>query len=119
MSSNSASPVGSSTSRSGTEMPSIFAWRSRTIRSWFFGSYEMFPEPFAFSRPPMRCSRPGVPGTANWRASVSGSRAYGSKFSPALARVWSIGAYSVTSGMRHGSEPLAMAPSDRMMTGVR
>ena len=33
-----ASPSGSSTSRSGTAMPSIFAWRARTIRSWLSGS---------------------------------------------------------------------------------
>ena len=33
--------------------------------------------------------------------------------------VWSIFGYALMSGIRHGSEPLAMAPSDRMMTGVR
>ena len=33
--------------------------------------------PSAFSSPPIRCSSPGVPGTAHGRASVSGSRAYG------------------------------------------
>ena len=31
----------------------------------------------AFSRPPIRCSSPGVPGDAHFRASVSGSRSYG------------------------------------------
>jgi len=28
------------------------------------------------------------------------------------------GAYWLTSGMRHGSDPLAIAPSDKMTTGV-
>ncbi|SHY79279.1 Uncharacterised protein [Mycobacteroides abscessus subsp. abscessus] len=46
-------------------IPSILSWRNRTMRSWLAGSYEILPEPLAFSRPPMRCSRPGVPGTAN------------------------------------------------------
>ena len=39
----------------------------------------------AFSRPPIRCSRPAVPGIAHGRASVSGSRRKGSK--GALARL--------------------------------
>ena len=38
----------------------------------------------AFSMPPMRCSRPGVPGTAHGRARVSGSRRYGWKTVVAL-----------------------------------
>ncbi len=66
----------------------------------------------------MRCSRPGVPGTANWRASVSGSRAYGWNGSSGLAKVCSIGGSEPTSGIRHGSEPLAIAPSDNTITGV-
>ena len=33
--------------------------------------------PSAFSRPPMRCSRPAVPGMAHGRARVSSSRRYG------------------------------------------
>src|SRR5437763_652681 len=37
----------------------------------------MLPVLSAFSIPPMRCSSPGVPGTAHARASVSGSRRYG------------------------------------------
>ena len=44
----------------------------------------------------MRCSRPGVPGMANWRARVSGSRAYGWTFSPSLARFRSIGSNDLT-----------------------
>ena len=45
-------------------MPSTLAWRMRTMRSWLVGSYEMFPVPSCFSNPPMRCSSPAVPGTA-------------------------------------------------------
>ncbi len=67
----------------------------------------------------MRCSRPGVPGTANWRARVSGSRAYGAKSSPSCAMLVWIGSKLPTCGMRHGSEPLAIAPSDSRITGVR
>src|SRR5881392_363056 len=37
----------------------------------------MLPVGSAFSMPPMRCSSPGVPGTAHGRASVCGSRRYG------------------------------------------
>ena len=40
--------------------------------------------PSAFSMPPMRCSRPGVPGMAHGRASVSGSRLNG-RNSPSVA----------------------------------
>ena len=35
--------------------------------SWLSGSYETFPVPSAFSSPPIRCSRPGVPGIARPR----------------------------------------------------
>ena len=47
--------------------------------SWLSGSYETFPVPSAFSSPPIRCSRPGVPGIAHGRARVSASRRYGRK----------------------------------------
>ena len=44
--------------------------------------------PSCFSMPPMRCSRPGVPGTAHGRASVCGSRRYGQNTSvPSASRV--------------------------------
>src|SRR3954465_7764983 len=90
----------------------------------------MAPDPLAPSRPtlrgsgpagsgpPLGCSRPGVPGTANWRARVSGSRAYGWNGSPVLAKTCLIGLNELTSGMRHGSEPLGIAPSDSRITGV-
>ena len=55
----------------GTSMPATFCARSCVIRSWFSASYETLPVSFAFSSPPMRCSRPGVPGIAHGRASVS------------------------------------------------
>ena len=58
-------------------MPATFCARSCVIRSWFSGSYATLPVSFCFSSPPMRCSRPGVPGIAHGRASVSGSRLYG------------------------------------------
>ena len=71
--------------------------------------------PSCFSMPPIRCSRPAVPGTAHGRASVSGSRRNGQKtslpssstlFGPA-AKFGAISGRSATSGMRQGSEPLA------------
>ncbi len=73
--------------------------------------------PSAFSMPPMRCSRPGVPGIAHGRASVSGSRWYGQELSLPSAPASRSGlanenssrslGRSATSGMRQGSEPLA------------
>ena len=57
------------------------------MRSWLSGSYEMLPVTSAFSSPPMRCARPGVPGSAHGRASVSGSRRYGWKVSPSFGAV--------------------------------
>ena len=47
----------------------------------------MLPVPSSFSMPPMRCIRPGVPGIAHGRASVSGSRRYGQNSSPWLGSV--------------------------------
>ncbi len=64
----------------------------------------------AFSSPPMRCSRPAVPGIAHGRARVSGSRAKGWNSAPfALAKSTNgrRSGRSSTSGMRHGSAPLA------------
>ena len=72
-------------------IPATFCARSRVIRSWFSGSYEMFPVRSAFSRPPMRCSSPGVPGTAHGRASVCSSRRYGRNSSPAFGSVAKVG----------------------------
>ena len=43
--------------------------------------------PSCFSMPPMRCSRPGVPGTAHGRARVCGSRLYGQNTSVPSASV--------------------------------
>ena len=71
---------------------------------------------FAFSMPPIRCCRPAVPGMAQGRARVSGSRLYGRKTSlPALsvalvvvANSGSIGGIADRSGTSHGSAPLAM-----------
>ena len=71
--------------------------------------------PSAFSMPPMRCSRPGVPGTAHGRASVSGSRRYGQNSVLPSSLVWLCSLANATrrsgsestSGIRHGSEPLA------------
>ena len=75
----------------------------------------MLPEPSAFSMPPMRCSSPGVPGTAQGRANVCGSRLYGQKTSVPSASTWLVAVANSTarsgssdmSGTRHGSEPLA------------
>src|ERR687892_718366 len=81
----------------------------------------MLPVPSAFSRPPMRCSSPGVPGIAHGRASVWSSRRNGQKSSPTLGwdandRLMS-GSLS-TDGILHGSAPLARYPSERRITGV-
>ena len=63
---------------------------------------------FAFSRPPMRCSRPFVPGIAHGRASVSASRAYGWNVSPlSCANSTSIFGSDAMSGTSHGSAPFA------------
>src|SRR5665647_2888822 len=123
-----ARPLGSSTATSAKSraMPSTLARRSVTMRSWFSGSYEIIPES-DFSRPPMRCSRPGVPGRAQARTWVSGSRWYGwwRSWPEALcafgsvAKPGSMSGMSETSGTCHGSEPLARYPSDSTMTGVR
>src|ERR1041384_2172238 len=57
-------------------MRSIFSARTLVCFSWFSGAYEMLPVSASFSMPPMRCSRPGVPGMTHARASVFGSRSY-------------------------------------------
>ncbi len=92
------------------------------MRSWFAGSYEMSPRPSDFSRPPSRCSRPGVPGMAHGRASVLGSRRYGqnspSWFGP-VANGTEMSGSSSSDGMSQGSEPFARTPSDSRITGVR
>ena len=63
---------------------------------------------------------PGVPGIAHGRASVSGSRRYGwNGSSPASAKVVEMSGRSATSGISHGSEPLARYASERRYTGVR
>jgi hypothetical protein len=83
----------------------------------------MLPVPSAFSSPPMRCCRPAVPGTAHGRASVSGSRRYGQNVPSgafgSVANATLRSGRSARSGISHGSEPLAIAPSDSSSTGVR
>src|SRR3954467_6791142 len=80
----------------------------------------MLPVTLAFSSPPMRCSRPGVPGIAQGRASVSGLRLYASNGSPsASANAGSMRASASTSGISHGSAPFARYASDSTYTGVR
>ena len=66
-----------------------------------------------------------MPGIAHARASVSGSRTYGqnspeslSAFGSAANSTLRSGSVS-TSGISHGSEPLAIAPSESSSTGVR
>ena len=60
----------------------------------------------------MRCSSPGVPGTAHGRTSRS-SRWYGQERRPPVRAPLGVGAStgiggsSAASGMRHGSAPLA------------
>ena len=61
----------------------------------------------------MRCSRPGVPGTAHGRASVSGSRWYGRKVAGSVAFATAMSGRSASVGIRHGSEPVARNASDR------
>ena len=73
----------------------------------------MSPEPSAFSMPPMRCSRPGVPGIAHGRARVRGSRVNGLKSDPSASLSAGVAkeksadrsGRSETSGTRQGSEP--------------
>ena len=86
--------------------------------SWFSGSYEMLPVTSCFSMPPMRCSSPGVPGRTHGRASVAGSRRYGKNPSADVRNWISIGGSVLTSGINHGSEPLARKPSLNTMTGI-
>jgi hypothetical protein len=84
----------------------------------------MSPVLSAFSSPPMRCSSPGVPGTAHGRARVAGSRRYGRNVLPSSPLGFEANSTvrsgrSSTTGSSHGSEPLAMYPSESRMTGVR
>ena len=66
------------TSTSGTSSTTlrIFWARVFTIRSWFMPSYDTMPVSESFSRPPTRCSRPGVPGMPQGLMSLS-LRRYG------------------------------------------
>ena len=73
----------------------------------------------------MRCSSPGVPGTAHGLASVSSSRRYGQnssepsgEFGPVANAGSNVGSVPA-SGTCHGSDPLASEPSDSRITGVR
>ncbi len=89
-------------------MFATFCARMRTIRSWLSGSYETFPVTSAFSSPPIRCSRPGVPGIAHWRASVSGSRLIRQEAVAVVGEPSRTAsrcrAASDTSGISHGSD---------------
>ena len=78
----------------------------------------MLPVTSCFSSPPMRCSRPGVPGLTHGRASVAGSRRYGKKPSGSVRKWMSIGGRVLTSGISHGSEPFARNPSLSTNTGT-
>ncbi len=71
-----------------------------------------------FSIPPMRCSRPGVPGFTQGRASVAGSRRYGKNPSRSVRNWMSIGGSVDASGISQGSEPLARKPSLSTITGT-
>ena len=69
----------------------------------------------------MRCSRPGVPGTAHGRA-PSSLRAYGRNWPSSggsVAKSGSIGRRSAVTGTRHGSLELARNRSLSTITGVR
>src|SRR3990172_10603492 len=72
-----------------------------------------------FSRPPIRCSRSGVPGIAHGRANVFGSRAYGLNVAGSLAKFGSIFGSELMSGTSHGSDPIPRYASERKITGVR
>jgi hypothetical protein len=64
---------------------------------------------------------------AQGRARVSGSRLNGQKTSVPSSSVWLVSVAnstcrsgrSATSGIRHGSDPLARYPSESSITGVR
>jgi hypothetical protein len=76
----------------------------------------------SFSSPPMRCSRPGVPGMAQGRARCS-SRRYGQN-SPSgafgsVANFGSMSGRALTSGSFHGSDEFARNVSVSRITGVR
>ena len=77
--------------------------------------------PSCFSRPPIRCSSPGVPGIAHGRARFS-SREYGRNGSPSVdsvAKRGSISGSELTSGISHGSDEFARNVSVSRITGVR
>ena len=111
-STSSLAPSGSSTSTGGMS----FAIRPPSRRGCgpcargCPGRSSTFPVPSCFSMPPMRCIRPGVPGIAHGRASVTGSRRYGQN-SPSwfgsVANVTDRSGSASTSGSSHGSEPFA------------
>ncbi len=88
-------------------IPAIFAARASVMRAWFLGSYEMLPDSWSRSSPPIRCSSPGLPGRAQARASVWGSRRNGWNPSGSLLNfTGKLGKLS-TSGITHGSAALA------------
>ena len=81
----------------------------------------MLPVPSSRSSPPIRWTRPGVPGVAHGRASFS-SRSYGRNpppFAGAVANRGSIVGRPSTSGICHGSDEFDRNVSDSRITGVR
>ena len=59
-----------------------------------------------------------MPGRTHGRASVAGSRRYGKKPSGSVRKLTGMSGSVVTSGMSHGSEPLARYPSESTITGT-
>ena len=76
--------------------------------SWFSGAYEMLPVSASFSMPPMRCSRPGVPGTTHARASVRRIALVDEVAVGSVRCMTSKRGSAARFGSGHGSEPFAM-----------
>ncbi len=113
--STSNSPSGgpkTSTGAMSAAIPLTLLSRNSVMSSWLAGSYSTLPVLSACSSPPIRCSRPGVPGIAHGRDSVSGSLSYG-RYGPSssvggAANGTLMSGRLSTSGSSQGSEPLAM-----------
>ena len=89
---------------------SIFHALISVIYWWLSVSYETLPVPSSFSRPPILCSKPGVPGIAHGRAFVWKSLKNGKNPSSVLYLVVRFVPSSLRlsiSGSFHGSEPVA------------
>ena len=68
--------------------------------------------------PPILCSKPAVPGTAQARAKVFSSLRKGWKLSVCEWKFTFISSISFTSGINQGSDALAIKPSASNITGV-